>query len=528
MITYGTNNGTNIFIESKKTPTVNITSVPDVTLATPFGTPVTFTATPTFGGAGPVYQWFKNNTIVGGSTNSYTYRLLRNLDSVWCRVTSNYYCLADSKATSNKIRSNITPAPIPVNNDRCFTTNLNTATLFSNHSAASNNNSYNPNLDSINGTTLGANREAGEPFGSCDTGATDEFSSVWYSFRSPDCAVQTLEISTNIYRTEYNSRLTVYLQDSVNPCTSPISETACNNDALTMPRTDASTVILTPGTGASTYGPNLRYLVQVSGYNNDMGRFGLKIDANSPPISLSTPTTTSFNVNLPAPASMTGTGYLGAFLRFRHSGMSSGGYVQYTVPLASTTFTPTSLLPSTRYDVWAMYRCPFSQWFSAKDTIRTLEGCSLGTITAPILSIPVCGKIKADWARVTGAGAYRVYFRRSGSTGYSYINVNTDTTYTITVTPGFSYEVWIEASCSVPAPTRRVTSAMSAVNACLPDKVAPTPESASVYEYNDATFFHMPFNEISSFITPNNNKGIHSVQLKKVETENSLTLTETL
>ena len=100
------------------TMTVTAGVVPSVTIAAnPAGaicpgTNVTFTATPTNGGAGPTYQWQVNGTNSGtGATFSST--SLNNGDVVHVILTSNANCVSPTTATSNTITMTVTPAPVP-------------------------------------------------------------------------------------------------------------------------------------------------------------------------------------------------------------------------------------------------------------------------------------------------------------------------------------------------------------------------------------------------------------------------------
>ena len=75
------------------------------------GTSVTFTATPTGGGAAPTYQWYKN-TVAAATGASYTYAPANN-DAVYVVMTSNAVCATGSPATSNTVtmvvNANVTP-----------------------------------------------------------------------------------------------------------------------------------------------------------------------------------------------------------------------------------------------------------------------------------------------------------------------------------------------------------------------------------------------------------------------------------
>ncbi|MBA0882930.1 T9SS sorting signal type C domain-containing protein, partial [Flavobacterium undicola] len=66
------------------------------------GTSVTFTATPTYGGTTPSYQWKLNGGNVGSDSSTYTNAALVNGDVVTCEMTSNATpCSTGSPAISN-------------------------------------------------------------------------------------------------------------------------------------------------------------------------------------------------------------------------------------------------------------------------------------------------------------------------------------------------------------------------------------------------------------------------------------------
>lgn len=82
--------------------------VPSVSIATSSsticsGNSVTFTATPTNGGPGPIYQWKKNATNVGTNSNTYTNSALVNGDVVTVVMTANNTCQTSSTANGNSI-----------------------------------------------------------------------------------------------------------------------------------------------------------------------------------------------------------------------------------------------------------------------------------------------------------------------------------------------------------------------------------------------------------------------------------------
>lgn len=92
------------------TMTVSGTVAPSVAIAitagsnpTNSGSSVTFTATPTNGGATPSYQWKVNGSNVGTNSATYTTTTLTNGAVVTCVMTSNSACASPTTATSNTI-----------------------------------------------------------------------------------------------------------------------------------------------------------------------------------------------------------------------------------------------------------------------------------------------------------------------------------------------------------------------------------------------------------------------------------------
>jgi hypothetical protein len=73
------------------------------------GTSVTYTATPTYGGSSPSYQWKVNGVNAGTNSSLFTYTPLNN-DVVSCILTSsNTICVFNNPATSNNITMIVNP-----------------------------------------------------------------------------------------------------------------------------------------------------------------------------------------------------------------------------------------------------------------------------------------------------------------------------------------------------------------------------------------------------------------------------------
>lgn len=78
-------------------------------------TSVTFAASPTNGGASPIFQWKKNGVNVGTNSSIYTDSGLADGDQISVEMTSDYECVTGSPATSNVITMSVSPVlPISV------------------------------------------------------------------------------------------------------------------------------------------------------------------------------------------------------------------------------------------------------------------------------------------------------------------------------------------------------------------------------------------------------------------------------
>src|SRR5665648_73950 len=75
------------------------------------GTSVTFTATPTNGGATPSYQWKRGSTNVGTNSPTYTTSSLTRGDKVTCVLTSSLLCASPKTATSNLVPMTVSTQP---------------------------------------------------------------------------------------------------------------------------------------------------------------------------------------------------------------------------------------------------------------------------------------------------------------------------------------------------------------------------------------------------------------------------------
>ncbi|MBS1634578.1 MAG: T9SS type A sorting domain-containing protein, partial [Bacteroidetes bacterium] len=101
-------NAVTMNIVSSVTPSVAITTSPSNTICG--GNTVTFTPSPTFGGASPTYIWKKNGTNVA-TTATYTSNTLANGDVITVVMTSNAVCLSTTTATSSPVTMVVNTIP---------------------------------------------------------------------------------------------------------------------------------------------------------------------------------------------------------------------------------------------------------------------------------------------------------------------------------------------------------------------------------------------------------------------------------
>ncbi|WP_020526091.1 immunoglobulin domain-containing protein [Cytophaga aurantiaca] len=110
--TTATSTGITITVNPAVTPSVTATVSPTGAICA--GTSVTFTATPTNGGAGPIYQWNKGGVAITGATNAtYTTTTAANGDSYTVTLTSNATCASPATATSSAIVMTVNPVLVP-------------------------------------------------------------------------------------------------------------------------------------------------------------------------------------------------------------------------------------------------------------------------------------------------------------------------------------------------------------------------------------------------------------------------------
>ena len=105
-------------VSNSLTMTVNPIVTPAISVAGPGGTvcsgsPASFTASATNGGATPAYQWLVNGVNVGTNSAIYSNSGLNNGDVVSCVLTSNEICATTPTAASNSVTATVNPLVTP-------------------------------------------------------------------------------------------------------------------------------------------------------------------------------------------------------------------------------------------------------------------------------------------------------------------------------------------------------------------------------------------------------------------------------
>ncbi len=100
-----------ITVTTALSPAVSITASVNNVCA---GTAVTFTATPTDGGANPSYQWKVNNVNAGTNSNIFTSSTLNDNDIVKVIMTTSASCAVQPTAISNSITMTVNPLVAPI------------------------------------------------------------------------------------------------------------------------------------------------------------------------------------------------------------------------------------------------------------------------------------------------------------------------------------------------------------------------------------------------------------------------------
>jgi|GEM_PF-3169230 len=124
-------------------------------------------------------------------------------------------------------------------------------------------------------TNIAATEETSEPVGSCYTGGTQ--GSVWFSFVAP--ASGEVQVSTDIGGTMDDSEIAVYDASGVNCAdlsTLP-AELTCDQDSGTVVGSGYMNVLDMTVANTNSVIPGNTYYIQVSGYSDNRGTFGIQV-----------------------------------------------------------------------------------------------------------------------------------------------------------------------------------------------------------------------------------------------------------
>jgi hypothetical protein len=331
--------------------------------------------------------------------------------------------------------------------------------------------------------------------------------SMWYQVTAPTCAASSIRFSTNTVPTNFDTRLTAYHRTTPSICTTGYVELASNNDDGVSPMPAASSIVLTPGSGAassSTYAPGQPVYVQLTGYGGAYGDYGVIVDVDAPDLTLGTVTSSSIAVNLP-PAALAVGPVSNIYLRYRIAGIGGSSYGQIILPSSTTSRVISGLVSGSSYDIWAMYRCAADdRWVTKKITASTVAGCTAST--SPVVDTSgSCTSVRVSWTTAPLVSRYVVYWRVIGYAGYGLRRVDSLTTSTVIsgLTAGANYEFWVSTVCTggAIATSTRTPFTTCGASARRSDPALNTEEG--VYSYNNLEFHHMPITDIANMIEAN-------------------------
>ncbi len=221
-----TSNEVIMVVNPTVTPSVSISATPGNTICV--GDSVTYTATSQFGGNTPMYQWKKNNVIVGTNSQIYGDNSMVNGDVIICELISNALCTTTSNALSNSITMTTQPIVTPTIN---ISSNPNgsicNGTLV-NFTATITNGGFTPAYQwQVNGNNVGTNTN---PFSTTTLNNGDKVACVLTS--SQACVTQTNTKSDSLVMTILPNVLPTIVINA-NPGTSVSSGTQVTFTAVT-------------------------------------------------------------------------------------------------------------------------------------------------------------------------------------------------------------------------------------------------------------------------------------------------------
>lgn len=152
--TSATSNSVTMTVTPSVTPAVSISASATTICA---GASVTFTATPTNGGAAPTYQWKVNGNSQGTNSATFTTTTLNNNDLVSVVMTSNAACAATPTVTSTGIAVTVNPLTAPTISVSASATTICSGASVTFNAAVTNAGTTPTYQWKVNGNNVGAN-----------------------------------------------------------------------------------------------------------------------------------------------------------------------------------------------------------------------------------------------------------------------------------------------------------------------------------------------------------------------------------
>lgn len=279
--------------------------------------------------------------------------------------------------------------------------------------------------------------------------------SAWYVFTTPGCDdgtgvfPYTLEISTDNPNTNIDTKIELFSEDN-----GTFTSIACNDDGL---GTDACSSALTGAstiTTSATLQTATTYYILVDEVGGDAdGNYELSVQANIDPPMLSFGSSNKLAIEVP---DVNAIRYV---YRWRPAG-SNGHAYKYTSSNSYEANVPTNQ----SFVVQVGTRCNSDVWLygpTATITVPSVEACEtpINDATCTLVSP---GTVNLSWTAKDGLytdggslSGYLIYYRISGTSGYSYISnpsvseVGDSRNYNISgLNPGASYEFWVRSRCT--------------------------------------------------------------------------------
>lgn len=280
---------------------------------------------------------------------------------------------------------------------------------------------YGPNLVYYSGNTLlSSSLGSNEPTPSCGNIGSNP-KTIWYKFKVPTLSPMTIFIRSTYPSTSFKTNLTAYTISTNNPCSAnTFTEIACASGQST---SNNALLVLNSSTLSSLGGQYI--YIQVSGVNGAAGNFLISLQAVTSGFSLTNPTTTSLQVNLPTVLNASRLA-----IYWQKSGSSGVSFV--FIPTTQSNYLIKGLNSGSNYRVWTRYLDNSgSNIFTTNSTLGTTAGCG-GNLQAPtVVGIAGhCSQANITWPSPAAQGIpgqlisppstypYRLTWGFTNSTGY--------------------------------------------------------------------------------------------------------------